>query len=63
MTARLSLRAAALTAALFGALGEAALGVIAAGRNTMPAFRASYTDQELRDLAAYVAERLAAVNN
>jgi hypothetical protein len=24
----------------------------------MPAFRASYTDQELRDLAAYVAERL-----
>lgn len=26
----------------------------------MPAYRASYTDQQLRDLAAYVAERLAA---
>jgi mono/diheme cytochrome c family protein len=42
---------------------QSAIGVIAAGRNTMPAFRASYSDQELRDLAAYVAERLAAVNN
>jgi hypothetical protein len=29
----------------------------------MPVFRASYTDQELRDLAAYVAERLAAAND
>jgi len=41
-----------------GLTREAALGVIAAGRDTMPAFRASYSDQELRDLAAYVAERL-----
>jgi mono/diheme cytochrome c family protein len=46
-----------------GLTREAALAIIAAGRNTMPAFRASYTDQELRDLAAYVAERLAPANN
>jgi hypothetical protein len=29
----------------------------------MPAFRASYGDQELRDVAAYVAERLVPVND
>ena len=34
-----------------------------AERLRVPAFRASYTDQELRDLAAYVAARLAAAND
>jgi hypothetical protein len=37
--------------------------VIVAGRNTMPAYRGSYTDQVLRDFAAYVAERLAPAND
>jgi alcohol dehydrogenase (cytochrome c) len=48
---------AALTSAL---TREAALGVISAGRNTMPAFGESYTGAQMRDLAAYVVERLAA---
>jgi hypothetical protein len=39
-----------------------ALAVISSGRNTMPKFRESFSDQELRDLAAYVAERLATAN-
>jgi alcohol dehydrogenase (cytochrome c) len=41
-----------------GLARDAVLAVVATGRNSMPAFRASYTDQELRDLSAYVAERL-----
>lgn len=41
---------------------EAALAAIAWGRNSMSAFRASYSDQQLHDLAAYMAERLAPNN-
>jgi mono/diheme cytochrome c family protein len=40
-----------------GLTREVALAVTTAGRNTMPAFGESYTGQELRDVAAYVAER------
>jgi mono/diheme cytochrome c family protein len=46
-----------------GLTRDSVLAVVAAGRNSMPAFRASYGDQELRDVAAYVAERLVPVND
>jgi mono/diheme cytochrome c family protein len=47
---------AALTSAL---TRETALAVMIEGRNTMPAFGELYTTQQMRDIAAYVVERLA----
>jgi cytochrome c6 len=47
---------AALTSAL---TRETALAVMTDGRNTMPAFGELYTPQQMRDIAAYVVERLA----
>jgi mono/diheme cytochrome c family protein len=38
---------------------ETALAVMIGGRNTMPAFGELYTPQQMRDIAAYVVERLA----
>jgi alcohol dehydrogenase (cytochrome c) len=46
-----------------GLTREAALAVTAAGRNNMPAFRDAYSEAELRDVAAYVVEALATVQN
>ncbi len=46
---------AALTSAL---TRESVLAVMADGRNTMPAFGELYTTQQMRDIAAYVVERL-----
>ncbi|HET8697186.1 MAG TPA: cytochrome c [Gammaproteobacteria bacterium] len=43
-----------------GLTRDVVLGVISDGRNRMPSFRDSYTDQELRDVAAFVAERISA---
>jgi mono/diheme cytochrome c family protein len=43
-----------------GLTSDVVVGVMSDGRNRMPSFRDSYTDQELRDVAAYVAERLSA---
>jgi mono/diheme cytochrome c family protein len=51
---------AALTSAL---TRETALAVMIEGRNTMPAFGELYTTQQMRDIAAYVVERLAVGRN
>jgi quinohemoprotein ethanol dehydrogenase len=38
---------------------EAAMQTVTAGRNSMPAFRSSFTPEQIRDVSAYVVEALA----
>ena len=40
----------------------AAIQTVAAGRNSMPGFSAAFTPEQIRDVSAYVVERLAAGN-